>query len=246
MKEINIIIPTYNEKENILSLIISIKKFIPKAIIIIVDDTPNNNDIGILIKKNKISRVLYFHRKNSKGRGSAVLYGLKFSFKNNVNQIFIEMDADFSHSPKELIRNLNYFKKNKLDLLISSRYLKDSSIINWPLSRRLFSKLSNILAYLILRINVSDYTNGFRIYSNKSIKIILNKCGNIGDGFIILSEILLAININKLKIGEIHSKFVNRLRGESSVNIYLIFNSLYGLFKLFFIKKRYLIKKNEI
>jgi len=211
MKEINIIIPTYNEKENILSLIISIKKFIPKAIIIIVDDTPNNNDIGILIKKNKISRVLYFHRKNSKGRGSAVLYGLKFFFKNNVNQIFIEMDADFSHSPKELIRNLNYFKKNKLDLLISSRYLKDSSIINWPLSRRLFSKLSNILAYLILRINVSDYTNGFRIYSNKSIKIILNKCGNIGDGFIILSEILLAININKLKIGEIHSKLVNRL-----------------------------------
>jgi dolichol-phosphate mannosyltransferase len=156
------------------------------------------------------------------------------------------MDADFSHSPKELIRNLNYFKKNKLDLLISSRYLKDSRIINWPLSRRIFSKLSNILAYLILRINVSDYTNGFRIYSNKSIKIILNKCGNIGDGFIILSEILLAININKLKIGEIHSKFVNRLRGESNVNIYLIFNSLYGLFKLFLIKKKYLMKKNEI
>ena len=64
MKEINIIIPTYNEKENILSLIIKIKKFIQKAKIIIVDDTPNNNDIGILIKKNKISRVLYFHRKN--------------------------------------------------------------------------------------------------------------------------------------------------------------------------------------
>ena len=153
------------------------------------------------------------------------------------------MDADFSHSPTELIRNLKYFTKNNLDLLISSRYLKDSRIINWPLSRRVFSKLSNILANLVLRINISDYTNGFRIYSNNSIKVILKKCGNIGDGFIILSEILLAIYINKLKIGEIHSKFVNRLRGESNVNIKLILNSLYGLLKLFLIKKRYLIKR---
>ena len=242
MKEINIIIPTYNEKENILSLIKSIKKFIPKATIIIVDDTPKN-DIGTLINKNKITKVQYFHRKNSKGRGSAVLYGFKKKFRNNKSQIFIEMDADFSHSPTELIRNLKYFTKNNLDLLISSRYLKDSRIINWPLSRRVFSKLSNILANLVLRINISDYTNGFRIYSNKSIKVILKKCGNIGDGFIILSEILLAIYINKLKIGEIHSKFVNRLRGESNVNIKLILNSLYGLLKLFLIKKRYLIKR---
>ena len=83
------------------------------------------------------------------------------------------MDADFSHSPTELIRNLKYFTKNNLDLLISSRYLKDNRIINWPLSRRVFSKLSNILANLVLRINISDYTNGFRIYSNKSIKVIL-------------------------------------------------------------------------
>ena len=244
MKEINIIIPTYNEKENILSLIKNIKRFIPKALIVIVDDTPKN-DIGILIKKNKISRVQYFHRKNSKGRGSAVLYGFKKKFKSNTNQIFIEMDADFSHSPKELIRNLNYFEKNKLDLLISSRYLKKSRIINWPLSRKLFSKLSNILANIILRINVSDYTNGFRIYSNKSIKIIIYKCGNIGDGFIILSEILLAVNFNKLKIGEIHTKFVNRLRGESNVNISLIFNSLFGLLKLFFTKKKYRFKNYD-
>ena len=112
--------------------------------------------------------------------------------------------------------------------------------------KKIFSKLSNILANLVLGINISDYTNGFRIYSNKSIKIILNKCGNIGDGFIILSEILVALNVNNLKIGEIHSKFVNRLRGESNVNITLIFSSLYGLLKLFLIQKKYLLKKNEI
>jgi len=244
MKVINIIIPTYNEEDNIIRLIKNIKKFIPKALITIVDDSLNYR-IGTLIKKNRFTKVKYFHRKNSKGRGSAVLFGLKKQFRNDENHIFIEMDADFSHSPNELNRNLNYFLKNKLDLLISSRYKKNSRIINWPLSRRIFSKLSNILARLVLKINVSDYTNGFRIYSNKSVKIILKKCGNIGDGFIILSEILLAINLNNLKIGEIHTNFINRLRGESSINLTLILSSFFGLFKLFLIQKRYLIKTNE-
>ena len=100
-----------------------------------------------------------------------------------------------------------------------------------------------MLAQIVLRIDVSDYTNGFRIYSNKAIKLILSKCGQIGDGFIILSEILLVIDINGLKISEVNSKFVNRLRGESSVNLKLIYQSFFGLFKLFFIKKSYLIKK---
>ena len=95
----------------------------------------------------------------------------------------------------------------------------------------------------MLRVNVSDYTNGFRIYSSKAVNIILSKCGKIGDGFIILSEFLLALNINKLRIGETNTIFVNRIRGESSVNFKLIVNSFLGLIKLFIIKNRYKIKK---
>ena len=153
------------------------------------------------------------------------------------------MDADFSHRPIELKKNIKLFKKKNYDLLISSRYLKNSKIINWPISRKIFSKLSNILAQLMLRVNVSDYTNGFRIYSSNAVNIILNKCGKIGDGFIILSEFLLALNINELRIGETNTIFVNRTRGESSVNFKLIVNSFVGLIKLFIIKKRYKIKK---
>ena len=103
--------------------------------------------------------------------------------------------------------------------------------------------MSNILAQLVLRVNVSDYTNGFRIYSSNAVNIILKKCGKIGDGFIILSEFLLALNINKLRIGETNTIFVNRIRGESSVNFKLIVNSFVGLIKLFIIKKRYKINK---
>ena len=242
MKKISIIIPTFNEKENIHRLIKNIKKVVPKAFIVIVDDSLDD-EIGKIVKKNKYLNVNYYHRKNAKGRGSAVLFGLRKNFSKDKKRIFIEMDADFSHRPVELKKNIELFKKKNYDLLISSRYLKKSKIVNWPISRKIFSRLSNILAQLVLRVNVSDYTNGFRIYSSNAVNIILKKCGKIGDGFIILSEFLLALNINKLRIGETNTIFVNRIRGESSVNFMLIFNSFVGLIKLFIIKQRYKIKK---
>ena len=146
------------------------------------------------------------------------------------------MDADFSHKPSELKKNISFFNKGKLDLLISSRYLSNSKILNWDFSRRIFSLLANFLAQLLLRLNVTDYTNGFRIYSKKSINIITKKCGKIGDGFIVLSEILLILKKSNCKIDEVPTIFVNRKRGESSVNFILIINSFLGLLKLFLIK----------
>ena len=152
------------------------------------------------------------------------------------------MDADFSHDPKEILRNLKFFKDNKLDLLIASRYMKKSKIINWNIIRKIFSRLSNILAKFLLRIKVTDYTNGFRFYSVRSAKKIIKDCGRIGDGFIVLSEILMVINSNNFKIDEIESVFVNRNRGESSVNLKLVIYSFLGLLKLFLIK----IKRNVL
>ena len=96
----------------------------------------------------------------------------------------------------------------------------------------------NFLAKNLLRIQLHDFTNGFRIYSKRSAKIITEKCGNIGDGFIMLSEIIVVLKNNFYEIGEIDTIFVNRERGKSSVNIKLIFASLYGLVKLAFIKSK--------
>ena len=89
---------------------------------------------------------------------------------------------------------------------------------------------------MLLDIGVSDYTNGFRIYSKRSINLITKKCGRIGDGFIVLSEILLIIKLSNFKINELPTIFVNRKRGESSVNLRLILQSLKGLMHLYFIK----------
>ena len=88
---------------------------------------------------------------------------------------------------------------------------------------------------------VTDYTNGFRIYSKRAVRKIINNCGKIGDGFIILSEILVVLYTCKYKIQEVPSVFVNRLRGHSSVNFKLIFSSFLGLLYLYFRKKNYYI-----
>ena len=240
MRNISIIIPTYKEKENIFKLTKKILSLYPKAVIFVVDDTENLN----LKNRFKSNKIKYFLRKNKKGRGSAVLYGLKKSLQHQSNNIFVEMDADFSHDPKELKKKIEFFIKNDLDLLISSRYLENSKIINWPIQRLVFSKLSNKLAQFLLDVGVTDYTNGFRIYSRRSVELIVKKCGRIGDGFIVLSEILLTIKLNKFKIRELPTIFVNRKRGESSVNFKLIIQSLIGIVILYFIKIKNIIKKN--
>ena len=235
MSKVGIIIPTYYEEKNIKRLIQKINKQLNHVIIFIVDDTPKADIKSIC---NEFKNTRYFHRKNKRGRGSAVIFGIKKALKNNNIKLIIEMDSDFSHNPTELNKKINYFYKNKLDLLIASRYLKKSKIINWSISRRIFSVLSNILARLLLKIDLSDFTNGFRFYSIRSAKKIVKNCGNIGDGFIILSEIIVIINNNNFKIKELPTIFINRSRGESSVNLKLILQSFYGLIKLTFIKTK--------
>ncbi len=91
---------------------------------------------------------------------------------------------------------------------------------------------------ILLKVPVTDYTNGYRLYSKKAAEYIVENCGKIGDGFIVLSEILLELHYNNFKIGETFTTFKNREKGSSKVNLKLIFNSFLGLFKLFLIKMR--------
>jgi len=236
--ELTIVIPTYNEKENIGILLERIFKLSNKTKIIIVDDSPDQTIKEIT---NRYDDVYYIHRDEKAGRGSAVLKGIGYALANfNFNYI-IEMDADLSHDTNEIINNVNFFLNEKADLLISSRYLKNSKIVNWPIKRKILSFFANNLAKYILKVPVSDYTNGFRIYSNKAAKHVVTNCGKAGDGFIILSEILVQLYYNNFKIKEIESTFVNRVRGDSSVTFKEIFNSLKGLVLIFKLKNK--IKK---
>lgn len=236
---ISIIIPSYNEIDNIEKLLNSIFKINNNFKIFIVDDS-NDNAIANIAKN--FYQINYTYRGKKLGRGSAVLDGMKKILDETTTDIIIEMDADFSHDPQELISNLDKFKEEKLDLLVASRYNKKSLIINWGLKRRIFSKLSNKLARFLLRVPVSDYTNGYRIYSNKATKHVVSKCGKIGDGFIVLSEILVQLYYNGFKINETSTIFRNRVRGVSSVTLSEVIKSLFGLYKIWKIKNN--LKKN--
>lgn len=238
--KISLIIPTYNEHENIAELINKINNNLDKKKlnfkIFIIDDS--QVDIISSDLKNHTKNIEYIFRGKKLGRGSAVLEGIKYALKTEYTDILIEMDADLSHDPAELNSKIEIFKKEKCDLLISSRYTKESKIIGWPFSRKILSFCSNILTKFLLKIPISDYTNGYRFYSKNAAEHILKKCGNIGDGFIVLSEILLELHINNFKLYETNTIFRNRTKGSSSVDIRLIINSLIGLVKLYLIKKR--------
>jgi len=230
-----IVIPSFNENENINLLLDEIYKINLKDFyVVIVDDSRESfqNQIKFINE-----RIHYIHRGKKLGRGSAILHGISHMLVTNKNiRLFVEMDADMSHHPNELLRNIDFFKKKNLDLLISSRYQKKSKIINWPINRKILSYLSNKLSNWILRVPISDYTNGYRIYSYNAAKFITNNCGKIGDGYIVLSEILIQLYYNKFIINEIDTLFVNRVRGTSNVNFSEILNSLIGLYKIWRIK----------
>ncbi len=226
---ISIIIPTYNEEQNIIKLIDKIFNIPLKINIVVVDDSPRSYP-----NIKKIKNVKYIYRGKKLGRGSAVLIGIKEALKISKNKIIIEMDADFSHSPGEIVPNIKYFYKKKLNFLIASRYLKKSKILNWPLSRLILSKFSNLMARILLNIPIKDYTNGFRFYDRKAAGHILKKCSRSkSSGFILLSEIAMELYINRFKIDERPTIFVNRTRGESKASLSEIVNSFFGLLRLF-------------
>jgi glycosyltransferase involved in cell wall biosynthesis len=148
------------------------------------------------------------------------------------------MDADFSHDPKEIQYMIIALTKNNCDMLIASRYLDQSRIINWPLSRKILSYAANNLARVILRVPITDYTNGFRLYRSSAVQEVTSTCGKIGDGFISLSEIAVTLYHKNYRLFEVPTIFRNRLRGKSNLNTKELFNALLGLFKVYGLKQR--------
>jgi dolichol-phosphate mannosyltransferase len=235
IKKLAIVIPAYKESENISGLIQEILEFIPTANILIVDDSPDTQTKKVVTELN-LKNVSIIHRAQKLGRGSAVLHGMNYQLRLNFDY-YLEMDADFSHPPKEILSMLNLIEKEKADLVIASRYVSNSSIIDWPIARKIFSRLANKVCRVLLEFTISDYTNGYRIYSKRAVEFTLTHCGKIGDGFILLSEVIVQLSKANYKIIEKETVFRNRLRGESSLSLTEVFGALIGLYKIKKFKK---------
>jgi len=225
-----VIIPTFNEAENIVSLIREILKVVPGAQIVIVDD---NSPDGTA----KIVEGNFSHEKNvnlvlgtgKQGRGAAVLKGFLFANEKLLSKICIEMDADHSHEPQLLPRLIE--KVTPTTIVCASRYLSGSSITSWSKFRSIFSYLSNATIRLILESPLSDNTNGFRAYPAAAVNALLqNKL--ITKNYLVLAETTAILTKNGFQYLEIPSHFPNRTRGESNTNLKLIIQSIKDLVRI--------------
>ena len=228
MAKILVIIPSYNEKDTVIVLIEKLFHLKLDLDVLVVDDS--KDETGDLIKKKQLERAnLYLIKRQGKlGRGTAVLDGLKFGF-NKDYQYFVEMDADLSHQPDELPSLMSLAAPNQV--VIGSRYLKESKIVNWPFKRRIFSRLANFYAGLILGIGIHDYTNGFRVYGREAaLKINFGEIKSTG--YIVLSEIAYQLFKKGVEFVEQKTIFINRSRGRSNFSFKEIKESFLSVLRI--------------
>jgi dolichol-phosphate mannosyltransferase len=233
------IIPSYNESQNLVNLISKIKKSFKNSYIVVVDDSTGsekNKTLKALRTFEKDKKFNLISRKTKSGRGSAVMDGLKYALLNKNIKYFFELDADLSHNPQEAVLFLNKMKASKSDLVIGSRYMKKSEIKKWARWRIIMSKNINIFLKYLLNLKLTDYTNGFRLYTRDAV-IFLSKRKFRSDGFILLSETAFYLKKNGYKISEVPISFTEREKGKSSMGNRELLNSLYNILIIRFIDK---------
>lgn len=230
-----VIIPTYNERENIENIIRKVFSLDGGYDILIIDDGSPDGTAAIVkrLQQEFPERLHMIERPGKLGLGTAYITGFKWSIDKGYDYTF-EMDADFSHNPEDLPR-LYQACKDGADLAIGSRYCDGISVINWPIGRIIMSYYASVYVRTILGMKVYDCTAGFKCYSNKVLKTIdLDKVEMKGYGF----QIEMKYTTYKLgfKITEVPIIFVNRKAGTSKMSGGIFGEAFWGVIKLRFRK----------
>jgi len=229
MRDVLIIIPTYNEIENIENIIISTINLYPTINILIVDDnSPDLTSKKVEDLKPKFNDQLFLMKRLKKeGLGTAYVAGFKWALKNKFNYVF-EMDADLSHNPKDIKRILEPMLENNYDVSIGSRYIKGINVVNWPLSRIILSYTASQYVQLITRMNIKDSTSGYICYKKSVLESIdLDNIKFTGYAFQI--EMKYKSYLKNFKIIEVPIIFSDRLFGVSKLNGSIISEAIFGV-----------------
>lgn len=231
-----IIIPTYNEKENIERIIRKVFSLDGGFHILVIDDGSPDGTAGIVkeLQKEFAGKLHLLERAGKQGLGTAYLTGFKWALENSYDYIF-EMDADFSHNPDDLPRLYDACANGGADLSIGSRYCDGVSVVNWPIGRILMSYYASVYVRKMLGMKVYDCTAGFKCYSAKVLRAIdLDKVQMRGYGF----QIEMKYTAYKLgfKIAEVPIIFVNRKEGTSKMSSGIFGEAFWGVLKLRFRK----------
>jgi len=226
-----VIIPTYNEIENIESIVRAVFALTTPFHVLIVDD---NSPDGTAQKVEELQREfpdrLHLENRAKKaGLGTAYVHGFKWALQNNFDYIF-EMDADFSHNPKDLER-LYEACVNGADMAIGSRYVTGVNVVNWPLNRVLMSYFASVYVDFIMGMKIHDATAGFVCYKRNVLETInLDKIKFIGYAFQI--EMKYRTFVNKFKIVEVPIIFTDRTKGQSKMSNAIIKEAIFGVITL--------------
>ena len=224
-----VLIPTYNELDNVDRLTKTIFRLVPDIHILFIDDgSPDGtaDRIKELMSENKNIHIL--ERPGKMGLGNAYVSGFKFALENGYEYIF-QMDADFSHDPKELPNFLKSMKDN--DLVLGSRYIKGVNVINWPLSRLLLSYFANSYTRIVTGLPIRDATGGFKCFRRSVLESLdLNKIKSNGYAFQI--EVTFNVWNNGFRVKEIPIIFVDRVYGESKLSKKIMWEAIFMVWKL--------------
>lgn len=231
-----IIIPTYNEKENIEKIIRAIRSLeIDFHILVIDDGSPDGTAAIVKNLQSEFKDILYIiERKGKLGLGTAYITGFNWAIEHEYDYIF-EMDADFSHNPTDLPRLYKACSENGADLAIGSRYCNGISVINWPIGRVIMSYYASTYVRKVLGMKVFDCTAGFKCYKKKVLETIdFNKIRMRGYGF----QVEMKYNTYKLgfKIQEVPIIFIDRKEGTSKMSSGIFGEAFWGVLKMRFRK----------
>jgi dolichol-phosphate mannosyltransferase len=223
------IIPTYNEKDNIERIVPQVLEKHTSIDVLIVDDgSPDGTGEIADLMSEENSRVFVIHRKNKSGLGTAYVAGFKYAIQKKYDYIF-EMDADFSHDPNYIPDFLDAIKE--ADLVIGSRYISGVNVINWPMSRLLLSYYANVYSRIITGLPVKDATGGFKCFRREVLEAInLDKVKSNGYSFQI--EMSFRAWRKGFRIKEIPIVFEDRRLGQSKMSKKIVKEAIWMVWRL--------------
>ena len=224
-----IIIPTYNELENLPRLLPEVLLKDESIDVLIVDDnSPDGTAAFVEDQMTTNNRIHLIKRPSKQGLGTAYIAGFKFALKNGYDFVF-EMDADFSHDPKEIPRFLDEIKNS--DVVLGSRYINGVNVINWPMRRLLLSSFANFYTRSITGMPVHDATGGFKCFRREVLEAIdLDKVKSNGYAFQI--EMSFKAWKKGFKLKEIPIIFVDRVKGKSKMSKKIVREAVTMVWKL--------------
>ena len=219
-----LVLPTFNERENIEKFLSRVRETNPGLSIVVVDDlSPDGTGAIVEQLSNTDSLLSVIHRSGKKGLGAAYLAGFARALERGFDNI-VTMDADFSHDPA-VIPSLLGALENDSAVAIGSRYIPGGSIVGWPLHRHVLSKYGNFYTRFVLGLTPRDCTSGFRAYRSSTLAAI-DLSSIKGDGYVFLTSILRRIQQQRLKVTEVPITFTDRVEGQSKMSPRIVAESM--------------------